>query len=76
MNNDVCPKCGKKKEISSRDYFLRQIVSLLSSVFPDLRDICKEAKDYCNDCWKNEVFPIAKNIAEIYGLKIEEEKDE
>jgi len=60
-----CPRCGKEFELSFRDKQLRKLVSLNARFFPVLKVACEEAKDYCNECWKERVKPIAESIAGI-----------
>jgi len=60
-----CPRCGKEFELSFRDKQLRKFVSLNAKLFLVLKVACEEAKDYCNDCWKERVKPIAESIAGI-----------
>ena len=38
------------------------MVSLQSMMFPALKEVCRKAKDYCNECWKAEVDPAARKI--------------
>ena len=59
-----------------RDRLYRKQVELLSSQFAPLKDAVdsfkdpetKKQKPVCNDCWKKELLPIAKNLA---GIAIE-----
>jgi len=60
-----CPRCGKEFKLSFKDRLLRKSVSLQAKAFPVLKVACEEAKDYCNDCWKERVKPIAESIAGI-----------
>jgi len=57
-----CPKCGKEYNPSRKDKSLRKMVSLQSMMFPALKEVCRKAKDYCNECWKAEVDPAARKI--------------
>jgi len=60
-----CPKCGKEFKLSKRDRTLRRLVALNAKLFPALEIACEEAKDYCNECWKAHVKPVAEKIAGI-----------
>jgi len=38
-------------------------------MFPLLKDVVKEAKDYCNDCWKAHVKPMAEACAGVKSVE-------
>jgi hypothetical protein len=64
-----CSKCQKEFSLTNQDKLLRNLVATQSKILsPLLADACKEAKEWCNDCWKERVKPIAESLA---GVKIE-----
>lgn len=57
-----CACCGKEYKLSRKDKVLRKMVTLQSKMFPGLKEACEDSKDFCNDCWKKAVNPVAKAI--------------
>ena len=60
-----CENCGVEYELSRQDKLLRKVVSIQSRMFPLLKDVVEEAKNYCNDCWKAKVKPMAEACAGV-----------
>lgn len=57
-----CLKCQKEFKLNTTDSLLRNIVSIQAKMFPGLKEAVEEAKDFCNDCWKAKVKPIAEGF--------------
>jgi len=65
-NKNLCPKCGLPKKSSKKSKMYRKLVNQTANL-PDLeflRPILKETKNYCDECWKAEVMPVAKRSIE------------
>ena len=61
-----CPKCGKEFKLNSKDKMLRKLVEAQAKLlFPVLAVACEEAKEWCNECWKERVKPTAEAVAGV-----------
>ena len=65
----ICENCDEAYKLSKQDKILRKIVSVQSRMFPLLKDVVKEAENYCNDCWKAHVKPMAEASAGVKSIE-------
>lgn len=64
-----CSKCGVAYKLSKKDKLLRSMVEINARMFPALKPIVEEAKDYCNTCYKERVKPAAEQIAGVKSIE-------
>jgi len=68
-NSKICENCGVKYELSKQDRLLRKMVSVQSRMFPVLKDVVKEAENFCNEGWKAKVKPTAEACAGVKSIE-------
>jgi len=71
-----CENCGEEVEWNIQAKAVRKLAVVQSSMFPTIAVALEKAKNYCVDCWKEEVETTTMQVmAEYLGGRLVKEEE-